>query len=119
MIKVTIKGQVYSFDESAYPMDEAITLEEGLGMSYGRYQEALSEGSAKAIAGLAWCVLHRNGHEVPLEKLMSGEYTTADITAEPEGEPGPTRSPSSGATTGGGSERSPKSSATPPRKSAP
>lgn len=121
MIKVTIKGEVFSFDESAYPMDEAIALEDGLGMPYGRYQEGLSNGSAKAIAGLAWCVLRRNGREVPLETLLSGEYTTADITAEREGEDtDPTASPAASAGgSGSGSARSRSSTTTPPPKSAP
>lgn len=119
MIKVTIKGEVYSFDEQAYPMDEAIALEEGLGMSYGRYQEALTQGSAKAIAGLAWCVLRRAGRDISLASLMSGEFSTADIQAAPEGgEADPTDpGPSSAPTTGGGSAGSRTPSATRPRKS--
>lgn len=121
MLKVTIKGEVFPFDRR-YPLHEAIEIEDQCGMSFGRYQEALVTGSAKAVAIFAWVVLNRNGRDVALADILSGKYelTTDDVTLEEEGEdvsPGKDL-PSSTTTSGGGSPPSPTGSATPRRKSA-
>jgi len=97
MLKVTIKGEVYSFDGERYPLSEAIALEEKLGMPFHEWRNvALPNGSAKAMAGFAWLVLKRNGRDVPLEDIVSGAYdlSTSDIDIEQEGGEDPTGVPS-------------------------
>lgn len=119
MLKVTIKGEVFPFDRT-YPLHEAIEIEDQCGMSFGRYQEALVTGSAKAVAIFAWVVLNRNGHDIPLADILSGKYelTTDDVTVEEEGEPEPGKDrPSSTTISGDGSPLSPSGSATPRRRS--
>jgi hypothetical protein len=104
MVKVTIKGEVYSFDPR-YPLAEAIALEEGLGMTFGAWQQGLAAGSAKAMAGYLWLVLRRNGQDVPLADIVSGKFAIGqdDFGIEAEGEevPGPPGSPPSSSTSGG------------------
>lgn len=121
MLKVSVKGEVFPFDETRYPMTEAITLEDGLGVSFGRYQEMLQLGHAKAVCGFTWAVLHRNGRDVTLADILNGSYelstSDVDIAAEGEVEPGPT-DPSSTSISGGGSPPSPRRSDTPRSKSA-
>jgi hypothetical protein len=104
MVKVTIKGEVFSFDPR-YPMAEAIAIEDGLGMTFGAWQQALGTGSAKSMAGYLWLVLRRNNRDVALGDILSGKYElTADdfeIEEEGAGEPDPTVSPPSSDMSGG------------------
>ncbi len=119
MLKVTIKGEVYSFDNDSYPLPEAIELEEKLGIPFAEWERSLYLGSAKAHAGLAWLTLKRNGRDVKLADILSGAWpedgglNLGDISARFEGEPDPTGAPSAepGPST---SEPSPKSSASSP-----
>jgi|SRR6476646_1977685 len=96
MLKVTIKGEVFSFDHERYPLSEAIELEEGLGISFHEYRLGLQVGSAKAMAGFVWVVFRRNGKDVPLDDILSGAYelATSDVSTEEEGGPDPTPAPS-------------------------
>jgi hypothetical protein len=96
MLKVTIKGEVFSFDHERYPLSEAIELEEGLGISFHEYRLGLQVGSAKSMAGFVWLVLRRNGKDVPLDDILSGAYElmTSDVSSEEEGGPDPTPAPS-------------------------
>jgi len=121
LIKVTIKGDVFSFDNEHYPLSEAIDLETGLGMTFGEWQRALALGSARAAAGLAWLALKRAGQDVPLADILDGKYPlgTEDIDAEAEGEPGPTLPAASTAASGSGSHPSPSTTTSPPPTSAP
>ena len=97
MVKVTIKGTVYAFDNERYPVAEAIALEEALGMPFSAWKTALYQGSAKALAGFVWLVLKRNGEDVPLADIISGAWDLAesDIEIEQEGGGDPTGPPSS------------------------
>ncbi|HEX7163342.1 MAG TPA: hypothetical protein VF223_19155 [Trebonia sp.] len=88
MIKVTIKGEVYSFDNERYPLAEAIELERGIDMPFGVWRTTgLATGSSVALAGFAYLVLKRNGQKVPLEDILSGKFEldTSDISVEEEG----------------------------------
>ena len=78
MLKVTIKGEVYSFDNERYPLSEAIELEEKLGVPFHEWRAGLSFGSAKSMAGFVWLVLKRNGQDVKLEDIISGAYDLVD-----------------------------------------
>ena len=120
MLKITIKGEVYSFDQR-YPLSEAIEIEEQLGMTFGRWQDDLAQGSAKATAGFAWLVLRRNGRDVPLADILSGTYELdrGDVIAEEEGDGAPVNPPSSPTTGGDGSASSRKSSGSPRPRPAP
>jgi hypothetical protein len=120
VLKITIGGEVFSYDETSQPLDEAIAIEEGLGMSYGAFEAALQNGSAKAMAGLIWAVLKRNGRDVPLADILTGKYqvNASTVAVEQEGGENPTAgTPSSPGTAGPTSGSSPRSSATPRRKS--
>lgn len=118
MVKVTINGEVYPFDSDHYPLAEAIELEEGLGMDFAEWEQKLTRGSAKAIAGYVWLVLRRNDQDVPLADVLSGAYAvdTREITIDADDAAGPTTPPSAPGT-GSGSEASASSTTTPRRKS--
>jgi hypothetical protein len=107
MLKVTIKGEVYSFDHDRYPLSEAIELEEKLGMPFHEYRTGLQRGSAKAMAGFVWLVLKRNGRNTTFEDIVSGAYdlATNEVDLDEEGGPDPTEAPSPapGASTSGSS----------------
>lgn len=121
MLKVTIEGEVFSYDETQHPLAEAITIEEKLGLPYGELQALLGRGSAKAMAGFVWSVLHRDGRDVTLESIVSGDHpvNTEEIRIEAEAEPpnptgtGPAEDPASPPTGGSTSGSSPRRSATP------
>ena len=97
MIKLTINGETFSFDNQRYPLPEAIELEEKLRMPFGKWKADLYSGSAKALAGFVYLVFRRNGRDVPLEDILSGAYDLAweDVEGEPEGGEDPTGPPSS------------------------
>ena len=111
MIKVTINGEVFSHDHDRYPIAEAITLEEKLGMPFYAWKTGLYAGSAKSVAGLVWLVFKRNGKDLPMADILSGAYDLAweDVGFEEEGGEGPTDPPSS-ADDGPTSEPSPSGS---------
>jgi len=115
LLKVTIKGAVYPFDNERYPISEAIELEEKLGMSFHAWRAALGNGSVKALAGFVWLVLRRNGQGVPWQDIVTGAYelSDSDVEIEQEGGEDPTEAPSPtpGAST---SEPSPSDSASAP-----
>lgn len=96
MIKVTIKGEVFSFDNERYPMSEAIEIEEGYGEPFFQWKAALYRGSTKALAGLVYLVLKRNGKGVTYGDIASGAYELfeEDIEVEREGGEDPTGPPS-------------------------
>jgi hypothetical protein len=98
MLKVTIKGEVFTFDGERYPVSEAIELEEKLGMPFGQWRAALGAGSVKALAGFVWLVLRRNGQPVPWQDIVTGAYelSDADVDIEQEGGEDPTDPPSPG-----------------------
>jgi hypothetical protein len=114
-LKVTIRGEVFSFDNDRYPLSEAIALEEKLGIPFHEWRTSLATGSAKAMAGFVWLVLKRDGRDTTLEDIISGAYdlATSDVDIEDEGGPDPTPAPSPapGAST---SEPSPSDSGSAP-----
>jgi hypothetical protein len=120
LLKVTINGAVYPFDNVRYQLSEAIELEEKLGMPFAEWQPALSRGSAKALAGFVWLVLKRNEvkageKDISLEDVISGAYelVESEIKIEQEGGEDPTEAPSP-AGDGSSSEPSPSASASAP-----
>ena len=107
LLKVTVKGEVFSFDNERYPVSEAIELEEKLGVPFHQWKTDLALGSVKALAAFVWLVLKRNGKDTTLEDIISGAYDLAenDIEIEQEGGGDPTEAPSPG----DGSSTSPSS----------
>ena len=97
-LKVTIKGEVFSFDNERYPISEAIELESKLGMPFHAWKTALASGSVKALAAFVWLVLRRNGRDTSWEDIVSGAYDLAenDVEIEEEGGEDPTGAPSPG-----------------------
>ena len=95
-LKVTIKGEVFPFDNERYPVSEAIELESKLGMPFHAWKTALASGSVKALAAFVWLVLKRNGRDTPWEDIVSGAYDLAenDVEIEEEGGEDPTGAPS-------------------------
>jgi hypothetical protein len=96
LLKVTINGEVFSFDNERYPISEAIELEEKLGMPFHAWKDGLDVGSAKALAGFVWLVFRRNGRDTTLEDIISGacDVAESDIRIELEGGEDPTEAPS-------------------------
>ena len=120
MLKVTIHGECYPFDDEHYPVSEGVALEEGLGMDFSDWQRKLRTGSAKALCGFAFLVLKRNERNVPLADILSGKFpmNTDDISIDGDEEADPT-TPGSPPDTGSGSEPSASSTTTPPSRSEP
>ena len=104
MAKVTINGEVFAWDTSRKPMSEALALENALKCRYVDWESDLQAGSARALAGFVWLVWKRNGRDVPLEDILSGqvEIDLGELSIEPDGdEAGPTsRAPEPSPTTG-------------------
>jgi len=120
--KVTINGEVFSWDPARKPLSEALAIEAGLKCRYVDYETDLAAGSARALAGFIWLVWRRNGRDVPLADILSGavdiDLGDLDIEAE-EGEADPTNPipPVSGTTAASTSASSPRSSASVPGRS--
>ena len=126
-MKATINGEVYPFDLARKPMSEALAVEKALGVPYAQYEEGLREGSARSLAAFVWLVWRRNGKDVPLADILSGEVDIdlagleMDAGDEEDGDgavvpttPTPTASSMTGA---GTSAHSRKSSGSNPGKS--
>ena len=115
MAKVTINGEVYDYDPALRPMTEILAIEEGLGCTWTEWEVDLQKGSAKALCGMVWSVLHRNGRAVTIKDLLDGtfEVNLADFKVEQnEGDADPTNPgpDPSRSTAAGTSARSRKSS---------
>lgn len=123
MAKVTINGEVFSFDLGHKPLAEALALEEGLKIPYVQYEEGLNTGSVRSLAAFIWLVWRRNGRDVPLADVLSGavevDLNALEMQADGD-ETGPTGpTPTASATTGSStSGSSPKSSTSAPGKPA-
>jgi hypothetical protein len=113
--KVTINGEVFAWDPSRKPMSEALAIEHALKCNYAQWETDLAAGSARAICGFIWLVWRRDGRDVPMDGILSGEVEIdlGDFNVEAdEGEADPTtQTPAASNGTGTAtSARSPKSS---------
>jgi len=54
-------------------MSEALAIERECGRRYAEWESELFAGSAWAMAVFAWLVWKRDGREVPLADILSGE----------------------------------------------
>jgi hypothetical protein len=112
--KVTINGEVFRWDPARKPLSEALAIEDGLKCKYADYETGLQGGSARSLAGFIWLVWRRNGRDVPLADILSGdvEVDLDGLSIEDDGdEAGPTSpSPGRSATTGTGTSASSRKS---------
>jgi hypothetical protein len=91
--KVTINGEVFGWDPSRKPMSEALAIEHALKCNYAQWETDLQAGSARAICGFIWLVWRRDGRDVALDDILSGEVEIdlGDFNVEAdEGETDPT-----------------------------
>lgn len=72
-MKVTIDGVAYDFDDSRRPMSEALAVEKAWGRRYAEWEDELQAGSAEAMAVFVWLVWRREGRDVKLGDILSGE----------------------------------------------
>lgn len=72
-MKIVIGGESFDYDTSKRPMSEALAIEEAWGRRYAEWEAELQAGSAQAMAVLVWTVLRREGREVALADILSGE----------------------------------------------
>ena len=72
-MKVRIGGESFDFDEARRPMSEAIAVERAWGRRYAEWESELQAGSAEAMAVFVWLVWRRDGREVELADILSGE----------------------------------------------
>ena len=73
MAKININGEIFDYDLDHRPMSEALALERAAGMRYAEWESELGAGSMKAMAALVWLVWRRDGRDVPLDDILSGE----------------------------------------------
>jgi hypothetical protein len=94
MAKVHINGEVLPFDGTRQPMTEALEIEQAAKVPYEQYRRDLTAGSARAMCIFVWTVLKRNGRDVSLEDILSGEFEINMydywIEQDEDEEPGPT-----------------------------
>jgi len=116
--KVTINGEMFDFDQTKRPMLEALTIEDKLKCRYADWETDLQGGSARALCGFIWMVWHRDGRDISLEDILSGnvdvnlaevniEADEGDADADPTVPPSPPdRSPTTAASTPARSRKS-------------
>jgi hypothetical protein len=120
MAKVHINGEIFDWDRSRQPMSEALAIEEGLKCRYTDFEDDLRNGSARAMCGFIWLVWRRDGRDVALADILSGEVEIdrgsllfereeEETAPDPTG-PLPEASSPTAASTSGSSRRSSASS---------
>ena len=72
-MKVVINGEAFDYDEAKRPLSEALAIEKAWGRRYAEWEQELMAGSAEATAVFAWTVWRRDGRDVKLEDILSGE----------------------------------------------
>jgi hypothetical protein len=91
LAKVTINGEVFSFDLTRKPMSEALAIEHALGCRYADWETDMLGGSARALCGFIWLVWRRDGRDTELADILSGKVDIdlggLEVELEP-GEPG-------------------------------
>ena len=73
----------WPFDPTKLMSPEAEAIEDHTGMPFGKWNEALRDGSFKAIHGLLFVLLKR---EIPTLKWDEVQFCLDDITFETEGD---------------------------------
>jgi len=74
-MKITINGEefAYDFDFAHMPMSEALAIEKAAGRRYVEWEMAFTGGGAEAMAVFVWLLWSRDGREVELGDILSGE----------------------------------------------
>lgn len=99
MMRFTVDGEKFEFNEKKLRNTEAIALQKVTGMKVVEFYDALSESDANAVTALVWLVKRRAGDEVRFteldfdlfEVMGSLESDPDDAPGEVEGEPDPTQ----------------------------
>ena len=73
MAKITLNGEHFDFDGSKHPMSEALAVEKAWGRRYAEFESELAAGSAEAFCVLAWLVWRRDGRDIELKDILSGD----------------------------------------------
>lgn len=87
MIKLTVEGQVYEFDQERLLLAEARQMKKLTGLTPPRWAEGIDEQDPDAIAMLVYMAKKRAGETLRFEDLDSLDY--ADIEMELVGEEEP------------------------------
>ena len=72
-MKITVNGEAFDIDLAHVPMSDALAIEREWKRRYAEWEGELYAGSAEAVAVLVWLLWRRDGREVPLEGILSGE----------------------------------------------
>jgi hypothetical protein len=70
---IRINGEKFEWDGTRKPMSEALAIENGLGMRYADWETELAAGSMKAMCGFVWLIWRRDGRDVKLADILSGD----------------------------------------------
>lgn len=79
MMRVTVAGETYEYDEKKLLNTEAIALQKATGLRPPEFAEGLKVGDAIALSGLVWLILRRAGSKVKFDDL---EFDLATIGVE-------------------------------------
>ena len=72
MAKIMINGEWLEFDTARKPVAEMLAVENALGVNYGKFEQDLQAGSARALCAFIWLVWRRNGRDVAFADIESG-----------------------------------------------
>lgn len=72
-MKITVGGEAFEYDNTRRPLSEALAIEKAWGRRYAEWEAELMAGSAEATAVFVWVVYRREGRDVPLADILSGE----------------------------------------------
>ena len=71
-MKIRINGETFDYDDSKRPMSEALAIEKAWGRRYAEWETERGQGSAEAMAVLAWIIWRRDGRDVELKDILEG-----------------------------------------------
>lgn len=79
MMRVTVEGTEYEYDEKRLMNTEAIALQKATGLRPPEFADGLKKGDAIALSGLVWLILRRSGSTLKFDEL---EFDLASIDVE-------------------------------------
>lgn len=88
MIRITVGGASYEYDETRLMNTEAIALQKATGLRPPEFAEGLENGDAIALSGLVWLIMRRAGQDIKFSDL---EFDLAAIEMESDEEEAPAR----------------------------
>ncbi len=84
-MKLTVDGKLYDLDAGSLTNKEAILLEDLYGMTFQEFGELLTRGSTKAMTGLVWLAMRRDGSDIAFEdvEFHFEDFETDEVPAGP------------------------------------